>query len=332
MIFKNKKILFISIKTFDYEKYILTKLIDLGGNVTYFDERPSNSILIKGLIRINKNLISNKITSHYNRILKNITNKNFNFLFVIKGESVPYFFLTEFKRLNPNCVMIYYTWDSFINNPNALKNLDLYDKKITFDYSYSLKYNIDFRPLFFLDEYYKVKESMPFGQKLLFIGTAHSDRYIISQNIANWCQSKNVPFSNYYYISSIFVFLFKYLFDKTFSNFNIKSLSFKPLNLYQVLNKYKESTIILDINHPNQTGLTMRTFEALGSGRKLITTNKNILNYTFYNSNNILIIDRDQVNFPDQFLNTKYINYNETFYKEMSLTGWLEFIFSDNLN
>lgn len=330
MRFKNKNILFISIKTFDYERHILNKLIELGSKVTYFDERPSNSILIKGLIRINKDLISIKINSYYKKILKNITNKKFDFLFVIKGESIPRFFLTEFKRMNPNCVMIYYTWDSFINNPNALINLDIFDRKITFDYSDSLKYGINFRPLFFLDEYSKIRESIPQHQKLLFIGTAHSDRYIISQNFANWCQSKNIEYSNYYFIPSIFVFLFKYLFDKTFSNFNIRSLSFKPLCLNQILNKYQESTIILDINHPNQTGLTMRTFEALGSGRKLITTNKNILNYQFYNPNNILIIERDQLTFPDEFFKLKYLNYNETFYYEMSIHGWLDFIFSDN--
>lgn len=330
MSFKNKNILFISVKTFDYEKCIVNKLTELGSNVTYFDERPSNSILIKGLIRINKNLIYSKITSYYNKILKSIENKKFDFLFVIKGESTPHFFLAEFKRLNPSCVMIYYTWDSFINNPNALINLDIFDRKITFDYSDSLKYGLNFRPLFFLDEYSKIRESIPQHQKLLFIGTAHSDRYIISQNIANWCQSKNLSNTNYYFIPSIFVFLFKYLFDKTFSNFNIKSLSFKPLYLNQVLNKYQESTIILDINHPNQTGLTMRTFEALGSGRKLITTNKNILNYQFYNPNNILIIERDQLTFPDKFFKLKYLNYNESFYNEMSIQGWLDFIFSDN--
>lgn len=330
MIFKNKNILFISVKTFDYEKFIVNKLIELGSNVTYYDERPSNSILIKGLIRINKNLIYSKITSYYNKILRNIENKKFDFLFVIKGESTPQFFLAEFKRLNPSCVMIYYTWDSFINNPNALKNLDFFDRKITFDYSDSLKYNIKFRPLFFLDEYSKLRKSIPKNQKLLFIGTAHSDRYIISQNIAKWCNSKEIAVTNFYFIPSIFVFLFKYLFDKTFSNFNVKSLSFKPLNLEQVLNKYIESTIILDINHPNQTGLTMRTFEALGSGRKLITTNKNIMNYPFYNPNNILLIERDQLNFTEEFFELNYLNYDEQFYDEMSIKGWLEFIFNNN--
>ena len=330
MRFKNKNILFISVKTFDYEKYISNKLIELGSNVTYFDERPSNSILIKGLIRINKNLVYSKITSYYNKILKNVANKKFDFLFVIKGESIPHFFLDEFKTINPNCEMIYYTWDSFINNPNALINLDIFDRKITFDYSDSLKYNIDFRPLFFLDEYSKLRESIPKDRKLLFIGTAHSDRYIISQNISKWCKFKKISFTNYYFIPSIFVFFFKYFFDKTFSNFNIKSLSFKPLCLDQVLNKYIESTIILDINHPNQTGLTMRTFEALGSGRKLITTNKNIFSYPFYNPNNILVIDRDQLNFPEDFFKLNYSNYDETVFSEMSISGWLEFIFKSN--
>ena len=33
----------------------------------------------------------------------------------------------------------------------------------------------------------------------------------------------------------------------------------------------------------------MRTFEALGAGKKLITTNKEIKKYSFYESNNIFL-------------------------------------------
>ncbi len=34
--------------------------------------------------------------------------------------------------------------------------------------------------------------------------------------------------------------------------------------------------IVIDLSHPLQTGLTMRTFEALASGCHLLTTNTNI--------------------------------------------------------
>ena len=44
----------------------------------------------------------------------------------------------------------------------------------------------------------------------------------------------------------------------------------------------KDCHAVLDIEHPKQVGLTMRTFEVLASGRKLITTNRSIINHEFY--------------------------------------------------
>ncbi|MEK5777604.1 lipopolysaccharide biosynthesis protein, partial [Acinetobacter nosocomialis] len=63
----------------------------------------------------------------------------------------------------------------------------------------------------------------------------------------------------------------------------------------EIVELYAKSNIILDISHPGQSGLTMRTFEAIGAGKKLITTNTNIKEYPFYNANNIFIISRDEL-------------------------------------
>lgn len=49
----------------------------------------------------------------------------------------------------------------------------------------------------------------------------------------------------------------------------------------------------IEIQHPSKKGLTTRAFESLGTKTKLITTNPAIRQYDFYNSNNILIIDRN---------------------------------------
>ena len=99
------------------------------------------------------------------------------------------------------------------------------------------------------------------------------------------------------------------------------------MNLIEILNLYKSSTIILDINHPFQSGLTMRTFEALGAGKKLITTNGNIRKYPFYNINNVLVISRNENIFPETFFQSKYLEYDSEFYKYYSIEGWLLSIF-----
>ena len=67
---KNKKILFVSVSFFNYEKAIVSKLEELGAIVDFYDDRPSNSLINKGIVRLNKKLISSKINHYYKKILK----------------------------------------------------------------------------------------------------------------------------------------------------------------------------------------------------------------------------------------------------------------------
>jgi hypothetical protein len=329
---KGSNILFISVKTFNYEQYIVEKLEELGSNVLFFDERPNNSVFAKGLIRIKKSLYSYQISKYYNQILDKIKNKNFDYLFVIKGEVIPEFFIRSFKKMNSSAILIYYTWDSFKNNPNGLNIESYFDKKFSFDPIDASKYNLNFRPLFYIDEYKKIKNEINNNIKnkyqVLFVGTAHSDRYTISQNVSNWCRLNKISYYNYYYISNIFVFLIKKIFDKSFKKFRLNEMSYLPLKINDLFKLYSESNVILDINHPDQDGLTMRTFEALGSGKKIITTNKNIEKYVFFNPNNILVISRNQKQLPLYFFNQKFEDYDDSLNLSMSLQGWLISIFS----
>ena len=102
----NKKILFISVRTFNYELEIANKLIQLGAKVDYFDERPSNSILAKGIIRLKPSIIKKKILHYYNSILKKIDGEKYDF-FLIKGEAIPSSFLEKLRLLQKNCSFLY---------------------------------------------------------------------------------------------------------------------------------------------------------------------------------------------------------------------------------
>lgn len=325
---RGKRILFFCVQMFGIEKDIIHQLEKHGAIVTYYDERPANNNFTKGIIRLNRKFLEKKISKYYTLILKEIKNKKFDFLFVNKGEVVPEFFLEEFIELQPKCLRIFYTWDSFRNHNRSLSILKYFNKKFTFDSYDAKKYNIGFRPLYFTDRYREIfnsnnKKSID----LLFLGTAHSDRYIVSNNIAEWCERHGLYAFNYYYMQGHFVYFFKRLFDKSFSKFDYKKLSFKSLTVDEIVDFYEKSNVILDISHPDQSGLTMRTFESIGAGKKLITTNANIVNYPFYNSNNIYVIDRDGINLDLNFFKNEYELLDFEVYKKCSIDGWLEDIF-----
>ncbi len=331
MFLKNKKILFLSVQTFGLEKKIQNKLEFLGAKVDYFDERPSNNIFTKGLIRLKRNIYEKKITKYYKKILKVIENETYDYLFVNRGEIVPSFFLEKFIIDHPTTHRIFYTWDSFRNHPHPITILDYFQDKSTFDPKDAEKYNIQLRPLFFFDSF---REISNFSEKelkydLLFLGTAHSDRYILTNKIVDWCESKGLKTFTFFYLQGKLIYFFKRFFDSTFKHFDYKKLSFKSLMTEEILELYNNSNVILDINHPNQNGLTMRTFEAIGAQKKLITTNKKIEKYDFYDSNNILIIDRDALNIDESFFKKKYKELPESIYESLSIEGWIKEIFSE---
>lgn len=322
---KDKKILFISVKFFNYEILIKKQMEDLGAEVDWFDERPSNSFFTKAMIRLNKNVIASSINTYYRRIIDKIKNTQYDCFLLFKGEAVPKFFLEFLRNNNPNIKLIFYTWDSFDNNGNGLKIIDSFDFKYTFDAEDARRLNIGFRPLFFAEDYGRLyADRKEFENDIAFIGTAHSDRYIITEKIRNWCDRNGVKLFAFYFSPSKILFRYNKLVNKNFKLFDYKKISFNSLSHNDIIKIYKNSKIILDINHPKQKGLTMRTFESLGAGRKLITTNSEISKYPFYNKQNILIIDRNNIQLNKDFFEAEFREIEESLLECMSLRGFVE--------
>ena len=324
-----KNILFISVDFFEYTLQIKNILLNKGYKVDFFDERPSNNIFTKGLIRLKSSFINFFINQYYKKIDKQIANNNYDILLVIKGECITRKFLLNFKINNPNAELIFYTWDSFTNNSNQFNILDLFDRSYTFDPDDSKKYNINFRPLFFLDNFKDLanKKKYSYRYDFLFIGSAHSDRYIICEKLIEFISVLGLKSYTYYYLQDKLVFYFKRLFDPTFMYFNVSKINFKNLSMNSILNLYKDANVILDIHHPSQNGLTIRTFETLGAKKKIITTNEQIKKYIFYNSNNILIIDRKSPKIDINFFKQNFQDCDKDLYYAMSLDGWIDSIF-----
>ncbi len=329
--FENKKILFISPKFFNYEREIIDKLELLGANVTYFDDRPSNIPIAKALMRVQTPLKSIWVNYYYRKILNEIRNKKYDFFLLIKGEVTPDFFLKALRELDRDAKFIYYSYDSVLNNANAVNNLSYFDSKFSFDLVDSFNYSFQFRPLFFLNDYALLKSKVV-DIDLLFIGTAHTDRYLIVKKLLNSVQSKTsnkISHFFFFYLHGQLLYYFNKLTDKSFSEVDIEDISFKPLGKDEVLNLVDRSNCIIDIQHPNQTGLTIRTIECLGARKKLISTNKSIINYDFYNENNICIVDRDSPEVPLSFLMGKYENINLNIYNRYSIESWIEDVFNN---
>lgn len=86
---------------------------------------------------------------------------------------------------------------------------------------------------------------------------------------------------------------------------------------------------MLDVNPPYQVSLSTRAYEAIASRRKYITTNKHIMDYEFYDPNNILIIDIDNPVIPKKFIQTPFNSVSEEVLYKYSVAGLVDDLFND---
>lgn len=101
-------------------------------------------------------------------------------------------------------------------------------------------------------------------------------------------------------------------------------------NQEQVHHKIIESKAILDLLRDDQKGLSFRIFEAMGFQKKIITSNKYVKEFDFYNPDNILIIDPQNPEIPENFFKTPYVSIPQNIYRKYTLEGWVEEVFGLN--
>lgn len=332
MTLKNKKILYIGSKFFNYENEIQKELTKLGAKVDFFDQRPDNDFITKVMIRLNfKFFIQNRIDKYYKNIERSILNKQYDFIFLISPEGISKNNLENLKKIQPSAKVICYMWDSVKNKLHLLNFFEIIDEIYSFDQNDCNNYGFKFLPLFYLDSFRTISMiKHPIYYDLCFIGTVHSDRFDFIMKIKKQFDHMNLNSFIYLYSPSQLMFIIQRLFYKNFKQIPRNKVSFFALAHDQIVDMISKSKIILDIERPNQNGLSMRTIEILAAKKKLITTNQNIKNYDFYNEQNILIVNRINPTIPLDFLSSDYVECSDNIYDKYSLTNWLKTIFKES--
>jgi hypothetical protein len=179
-----------------------------------------------------------------------------------------------------------------------------------------------FRPLFFSPGF-ECPAVDTFEHHLSFIGTAHTDRFAITTLIARSLPA-HVRFYRYLYLQAPWVFYAYRLTNASFRHAQPGDFRYQPLSRVEVQKVFFGSRAILDVEHPRQTGLTIRTLETLGASRKLVTTNARVRGYDFFQPENICVIERRTAKIPESFLETPYRPLAPVVYRKYSLAGWLD--------
>ena len=262
-------------------------------------------------IFLKKNL--KKIWASKERISSIANDDYFDYLFVI----CPDFLLNdELKYVTDRAkIKIVYYWDSFDNIPRYERTLPFFDIKYSFEPKDVAKYNLNFLTNF----YYNTERNPKPSNDIYFIGT-FDERIAIIQDVLQ----SVIKFDKKVQI------LLQSKNKKIIQKYQSDYITFlpKPITFEESEKLYNNSKIILDVQKTIQKGLTFRVFEAVGKGKKLITTNEDIVNYDFYNPNNIFIWKENTTGIPLSFFETPYEELPDVIFEKYSVKSWVKTLFS----
>lgn len=319
-----KRILFFAPAFFDYEKMMAKKMREMGAEVDMYNVRSVTSARERALLKISPQLFYKKSIHYYEKIISENKGKNYDYIFIVKCDMTPVVILEEFRKTFPNAKLCLYLYDSVKNIPGVTKKFKYFDTLHSFDLDDCEKYpELQFRPLFFGDQFRKEKHEGDYKYDISFCGTIHSDRYAVIKQIQKIAEEQGMKCYWFLYLQSKFIYKFYKATKKEFRGTEESTFSFDKMSASDIAKIVDESRIILDVQHPKQNGLTMRTIEMIGMNKKLITTNKSIKNYDFYNTDNVAIVDRENIAIPEDFLNRSYHKLPVDIYEKYSLTNWI---------
>lgn len=317
---KGRKILFIGIGFYDYEACIAEELRKQGATVTYICENHDGSLIraIASRLKVGAKLDRWYSNRHLGRCLNQ--KSDFDEVFVIKGQRLTPQLMQLLRCNNPKAKFRLYQWDSIERFEGDLTIFSFFDRVFTFDRDDHIRKGFEFRPLFFRSKCSGRKKKR---YDVSFVGWLHFDRLEIVQRLfreleVNGCITK----------CHIYTSFKKWV--RLLMLGRVKGVKFRPIPYEVYSDILDRSGAILDLPHPNQSGLTMRTIESVGAHRKIVTTNEDIQNYDFYSPNNILILNElTSVMDIIRFLDLDFEELDSNIVERYSIESWLRSIFGN---
>jgi len=207
--------------------------------------------------------------------------------------------------------------DNIARYPRTVDVLPLFDEVFSFEKNDCKKFNLKFAPNFIYNLSSPNSEETKTEFEVFNI-TSKDKRSTLIYKIAEILQEKDISHK---------LILFTKKGEAAKSSVEIVNDTI-PL---EVVNEYiKKSKVLIDIHRKGQDGLSFRVFECLGLHKKLITTNQDIVNYDFYNPNNILVINQEKIEIPKSFFETKYEEIPSEILYKYSINGWIDNVLLKN--
>jgi hypothetical protein len=318
---KKPAILVVCAPFFSYHESIIDELESRGLGVVWWSDRISENSLYKILLRCFPAIVAKLSSGSFASKVNLLEAKFIRDVLVVKGEGLSVAAIKVLRNSMPEARFHFYLWDGIENVRNAAKIAPLFDTVSSFDPEDSKRFGWHYRPLFASNAWVVPQVANDRGEHdWVFIGSLHSDRYKILKRLV--LNSSHLRSFVYGFIPGKLAWWLRHLTDWTLWQPGTIKISTVPLTPNMVREIVDKARAAIDIEHPRQRGLTMRTIETLMSHRKLITTNSRIRDTDLFDESRVCIIDRNNPVIPEDFLNTPFLPLASSIRERYSITGW----------
>jgi len=221
------------------------------------------------------------------------------------------------RRINPDCRVFLFFWNKVsrynkkhlrFSNTDAIFSTDPEDCE-----RYGLKYNHIFYP----KEFYTPPAPSAEPETLFFLG-ADKGRAPYISSLKHVLEESGLLCD---------IRILSTVKDSGYRERFQDILTDRRLSYSEYLTQLKSCHVLLDVNQAGQSALTMRVMEAIYLSKKLITGNRQILTYDFYDPDNILVLPENGLPTVEEiqcFLRKPFHPYPAAVLNDYSFEHWLK--------
>ena len=228
-------------------------------------------------------------------------------ILVVSSDWLSEAIISKFKK-KANKVFAWF-YDAAANYPRIPKLIPHFERAFTFEPDDAEKFRIEFLPNF--NPYNEIVQKRAKKKYLYHVSSERKGRKELLMKIAQQLKSAGIDYDIH-------------MISKKVETNDLITVQKETIPLSSVHQKLKNASFQIDIQRDRQKGVSFRIFEAMGLQQKVFTTNKDVMNYDFYDPENILVINRKNCEIPESFLLNAYKPLPPDIYRKYTLETWVK--------
>lgn len=299
-------ILLIALHYHDYTANIAAELRSAGHRVSVHDIMP-RTLDMKALRLLAPDMWQSRLDAHHRKILEAERGETYELVLFIQAHQMSAENMAAFRQAFATARFSLYNWDS-ISNHDYRPHLRAFDDVFTFDPDDARTHGLHYLPLFCSRAFQKLPRPPEDAQAVYFVGNiVNPARYDMIAAFRSYCEEAEIPFRAFM-ACTLPVRLKMRRSGRRPTGLSSGSIPHKAF-----IEMVSASTATFDFANHQQSGYTMRVFENLCAGKKIITNNERIRREPFYSPDRIHVFEGTDFSGVKAFLETPLQEADDTF-------------------